>query len=126
MHQVGVGRSHRSCNHCKESSSQCWDEENEGRSGESDLKIKEEEFDEAKKRGVDKEVKKFSFLALFLIRIYQKYISPLTPPACRFYPTCSEYAIEAIKKYGVVLGVWKALRRLCKCHPFNNGGIDFP
>ena len=60
---------------------------------------------------------------LFLISIYQK-ISSLTPPRCRFYPTCSEYMKEAVIKYGVIKGVWLGLKRICRCHPLNEGGYD--
>lgn len=56
---------------------------------------------------------------LWLIRFYRKGISPLTPPACRFIPTCSEYAMVAIERYGAWKGGWLALRRLSKCHPFH-------
>lgn len=56
---------------------------------------------------------------LWLIRFYRRHISPLTPPACRFIPTCSEYAIEAIEKYGPWKGGFLAARRLLKCHPFH-------
>lgn len=59
-----------------------------------------------------------------LIRFYQKCISPLTPPACRYTPTCSQYAIEAIKKYGVVKGCWLAAKRIARCHPWGGSGYD--
>lgn len=59
-----------------------------------------------------------------LIRFYQKFISPLKPPSCRFYPTCSEYAIQALRKYGVIKGGWKSIVRISKCHPFHPGGYD--
>ena len=59
-----------------------------------------------------------------LIRIYQRGISPWTPAACRFRPTCSEYAVQALGKYGVWRGGWLAVRRLCRCHPFHPGGYD--
>lgn len=58
------------------------------------------------------------------IRFYQIFISPLKPPTCRFYPTCSEYAIEAIQKKGPVKGTWLAIKRIAKCHPFHPGGYD--
>ena len=58
-------------------------------------------------------------LLLALIRIYQKYVSPAFPPRCRFIPTCSQYAVEAIEKYGALKGGWLALKRLSKCHPFH-------
>ena len=60
---------------------------------------------------------------LFLINIYQK-ISSLTPPRCRFYPTCSEYTKQAIIKYGIIKGGWLGAKRICKCHPLNDGGYD--
>ena len=60
-------------------------------------------------------------LMLALIRLYQRAISPYTPPSCRFTPTCSAYAAEAIEKYGALKGGWLALRRLLKCHPFYKG-----
>lgn len=59
-----------------------------------------------------------------LIRLYQRYISPLTPPTCRFHPTCSNYAIEAISEHGVLKGTWLAIKRILKCHPFHPGGFD--
>ena len=58
-------------------------------------------------------------LLLALIRRYRRDISPYTPPSCRFVPTCSAYALEAVEKYGAVKGGWLALRRLAKCHPFH-------
>ncbi|MFT8390071.1 MAG: membrane protein insertion efficiency factor YidD [Sporolactobacillus sp.] len=61
---------------------------------------------------------------IFLIRVYQKCISPFTPPTCRFYPTCSHYAAEAITRFGVLRGGWLAIKRLMKCHPFHPGGMD--
>ncbi|MGE4588152.1 MAG: membrane protein insertion efficiency factor YidD [Acidaminococcaceae bacterium] len=63
-------------------------------------------------------------LCILFIRFYQLFISPLFPPTCRFYPTCSQYAIEAIQKKGVLRGVWLALKRIAKCHPFHPGGYD--
>ena len=62
---------------------------------------------------------------LFLIRFYQRHISPLFPPRCRFIPTCSAYAMEAIEKYGAAKGGWLALRRLSKCHPFHRGEHNY-
>jgi putative membrane protein insertion efficiency factor len=58
------------------------------------------------------------------IRFYQKWISPGLPPSCRFYPSCSEYAYQAIEQYGVLRGGWLGLRRIIRCHPFNPGGFD--
>ena len=65
-------------------------------------------------------------LALALIRFYRRCISPYTPASCRFRPTCSEYAYEAVTKYGVVKGGWLALRRIARCHPFYKGDIYDP
>jgi uncharacterized protein len=61
---------------------------------------------------------------VFFIKIYQKLISPILPPSCRFYPTCSEYAIQAITKYGVFKGGAKSAWRIVRCNPFNKGGFD--
>lgn len=59
------------------------------------------------------------------IRVYRKYLSPLKRyPTCRFIPTCSEYALEAVEKYGVIKGSYYAVKRLLKCHPFHPGGYD--
>jgi putative membrane protein insertion efficiency factor len=63
-------------------------------------------------------------VALALILGYQCTLSRLLPPACRFWPTCSRYAYEAIERHGVVQGCWLTLRRLARCHPFNPGGYD--
>lgn len=63
-------------------------------------------------------------LLISTIKFYQDWISPLKPPTCRFIPTCSNYAITAIEKYGVLKGVSLALRRLMKCHPFHECGYD--
>ncbi len=60
-------------------------------------------------------------LALSLIRFYRQRISPVTPPSCRFTPTCSAYAYEAINKYGTIKGGWLALKRICRCNPFYKG-----
>lgn len=68
-----------------------------------------------------------NILAKFLIciiRIYQKYISPIKGKTCRFYPTCSQYALEALKKYGFVKGSYLSIKRISKCHPFHPGGYD--
>lgn len=63
-------------------------------------------------------------LLIFLIRLYQKFISPFLPPRCRFYPTCSEYAVLVIARYGWSRGLYLAGKRLARCHPFNPGGYD--
>lgn len=61
---------------------------------------------------------------LGLIHIYQRFISPLTPATCRFYPTCSEYTREAIVVYGSFKGTWLGIKRISKCHPLHKGGFD--
>lgn len=63
-------------------------------------------------------------LAVGLIVIYQKTISPLFGPACRYEPSCSQYTREAIERYGVVRGSWLGARRIARCHPFHEGGYD--
>jgi len=64
------------------------------------------------------------FLVLDLIGIYKALLSPFLPPACRFEPTCSEYAAAAVEKYGAVKGTWLGLRRILRCQPFCKGGHD--
>ncbi|MFC2139377.1 membrane protein insertion efficiency factor YidD [Bacteroidota bacterium] len=61
---------------------------------------------------------------VFIIKLYQKLISPLFPPSCRFYPTCSEYAVQSFSKHGVIKGGSKAVWRILRCNPFNKGGYD--
>jgi uncharacterized protein len=63
-------------------------------------------------------------LLIGILRLYKKVLSPILPPACRFYPSCSVYAMEAIGRYGAGKGSWLALKRLLRCHPFNPGGYD--
>lgn len=63
-------------------------------------------------------------ILLWLIKAYQRFISPLFPPTCRFQPTCSQYALEAISQYGAFKGSWLAIRRILRCHPFHPGGYD--
>lgn len=75
-------------------------------------------------------MKKNSFLRLtgmpiiLIIRIYQIFISPLTPATCRFYPTCSTYFIQSLEKYGLIKGTYLGIRRILRCHPWNPGGYD--
>jgi uncharacterized protein len=63
-------------------------------------------------------------VVIALLRFYKLFLSPLLPSACRFYPTCSEYTLEAVRKHGSARGVWMGLRRLLRCHPFHEGGFD--
>lgn len=63
-------------------------------------------------------------LLVGILRAYRSLLSPFLPPACRFYPSCSSYAIQAVEKYGAVKGAWLAARRLLRCHPYNPGGYD--
>jgi putative membrane protein insertion efficiency factor len=63
-------------------------------------------------------------LLVWLLRGYQLLVSPMLGPSCRFYPTCSNYAIEAVKLHGAARGGWLAVRRVCRCHPWNDGGND--
>jgi putative membrane protein insertion efficiency factor len=58
------------------------------------------------------------------VRAYQRFLSPALPPACRFTPSCSAYAVTALERYGALQGSWLALRRLARCHPWNPGGYD--
>jgi uncharacterized protein len=61
---------------------------------------------------------------VLLVRLYQRFISPMRPPTCRFYPSCSAYAVTALTRFGPVRGGWLALRRLGRCNPWNPGGVD--
>ena len=61
---------------------------------------------------------------ILLIKFYRMFISPLKPPSCRYIPTCSQYALIAIEKYGAVRGGWMAVKRILRCHPFHKGGYD--
>ncbi len=65
-----------------------------------------------------------TFLLVTPIRFYQRYISPLSPPSCRFTPTCSQYAIEALQKHGPIRGLYLAIRRILRCHPWGGSGYD--
>lgn len=64
------------------------------------------------------------FVLLQMLRVYKWAISPILPPACRYLPTCSEYATEAVERYGAVRGGWMALSRILRCHPFAGSGYD--
>ncbi len=66
------------------------------------------------------------FIFLGLIWVYQWTIGPVIGNRCRFYPSCSNYSKEALQKHGVLKGLWLTVRRICRCHPWNPGGIDFP
>ena len=65
-------------------------------------------------------------ILIALVKFYRKHISPSRPPSCRFYPTCSQYAFEAIEKYGAIKGGYLAVRRLLRCHPFYKGDLHDP
>jgi putative membrane protein insertion efficiency factor len=64
------------------------------------------------------------YIALALIRFYQRFISPLLPPSCRYEPSCSKYGYEAISRYGILRGGWLAVKRIARCQPFYPGGHD--
>ena len=63
-------------------------------------------------------------LLIGLIRVYRLLISPLFPPSCRFQPTCSQYALDAVERFGSIRGSWMAIKRILRCHPFHPGGYD--
>lgn len=63
-------------------------------------------------------------LALGMVGFYRKYISPMFPPSCRYVPSCSEYAMIALQRYGFMKGSWMAIKRICRCHPWHPGGYD--
>ncbi|MCM1378003.1 MAG: membrane protein insertion efficiency factor YidD [Clostridium sp.] len=70
-------------------------------------------------------MKKFlTWILILPIRLYQGAISPMFPPSCRYTPTCSQYAVEALRKHGPLKGSWLALRRICRCHPWGGNGYD--
>jgi putative membrane protein insertion efficiency factor len=64
------------------------------------------------------------WVVIAALRIYKLCISPWLPSNCRFYPTCSEYMLQAVQKYGALRGIWMGIQRLAKCHPFHAGGVD--
>ncbi|MEJ5287602.1 membrane protein insertion efficiency factor YidD [Bacteroidetes/Chlorobi group bacterium Naka2016] len=64
------------------------------------------------------------YIFIFLVKLYQLFISPLLAPSCRFYPTCSNYSIEAFKKHGAIKGLWLSIRRVARCNPLHPGGYD--
>lgn len=63
-------------------------------------------------------------LVILLIRLYQRFISPLLPPSCIYQPTCSNYTLQAVERYGVFKGLWLGIKRISRCHPFHQGGYD--
>lgn len=65
-----------------------------------------------------------NFFFLILLRLYQFLVAPLLGTCCRFYPSCSEYALGCVEKHGVMKGLWLTLKRLAKCHPYHRGGVD--
>lgn len=65
------------------------------------------------------------YIFIGLVQFYRKVISPLKPPSCRFYPTCSQYSLTAFREYGAAKGLFLTVKRIGKCHPFHPGGVDF-
>lgn len=63
-------------------------------------------------------------IVTFLIRVYQRLISPFLGPHCRFYPSCSAYCLEAVQAHGTLKGLWLGIKRIAKCHPYHPGGVD--
>ncbi len=63
-------------------------------------------------------------LVLIILAGYKRWVSPLLPSACRYYPTCSDYMAEAVRRHGALPGIWMGLKRLARCHPFASGGLD--
>ncbi|MEI3604793.1 membrane protein insertion efficiency factor YidD [Pseudogracilibacillus sp. SE30717A] len=64
------------------------------------------------------------YLFIMMVKFYRKAISPFTPPSCRFYPTCSEYSLQAYERFGAIKGTYLTIVRIAKCHPFHPGGVD--
>ena len=73
---------------------------------------------------LERNEKEVRAIAVFFITLYQKLVSPMFPPSCRFVPTCSQYAKDAIMKFGIARGSYLAARRVLRCHPFHTGGYD--
>jgi uncharacterized protein len=69
-------------------------------------------------------VKFLKYLFILPVRFYQRVISPLTPPSCRYYPSCSQYMIDAIQEWGILRGIWMGIKRISSCHPWSPGGYD--
>lgn len=65
------------------------------------------------------------YILIGIIKFYQKFVSPLFPPCCRYYPTCSSYALEAVRKFGFFKGGWLACCRILRCNPWHSGGVDY-
>lgn len=76
------------------------------------------------KRGLRLALMPLGLLLIALIKIYQYVLSPLMPPTCRYLPTCSAYAAEAVERHGALLGAWLAVRRIARCHPWGGHGYD--
>ncbi len=64
------------------------------------------------------------YIFIYIIKFYKNFISVLFPPSCRFYPTCSEYSLQSIQKFGAIRGGWLSIKRIVRCNPFNPGGYD--
>ena len=69
-------------------------------------------------------MKRIALLFIWLVRVYQRYISPLLPPTCRYSPTCSQYTVEALQKHGLLKGGWLAIKRIVSCNPWGGSGYD--
>jgi len=67
---------------------------------------------------------KSALVIMAILRFYKRFISPLLPPACRFDPSCSEYMMQAVSRYGAGKGIYLGVKRICRCHPFSKGGYD--
>ena len=107
---------------CARTEAEAWTKGRKGRSGQSETVPERAErmntIYPQKKTGLAATV------LLLLVKTYRYGISPLFPPSCRYVPTCSEYALEAVSRYGALRGGWLALRRILRCHPFAAGGYD--